>query len=300
MFSRDQIATLVDTVANHPHTVRLLSPYSADIRPEGFRPGGGGYRVILERRAFTLHVSLMSDVLATGLRAAVVNGVSNNPQRLDLLTAELRAIGWKVSANFSPGHFSLDAVYVGDRVDLTDQLPSAVQAAVSLSQFILDQLVISRHVGEMRPSVLRMIADGTDDSDPWIYDPDARDKATARHRALENWLIEALREGGLEPLDAASEPWFDVAWRLGDGLVVCEVKTTGANPAMQFRLGIGQVLHYKAQLEAAGWHDVVPALLLEHWPTEPAWQRLVSSVGVVAFDPHRWILAQEHLGWQAT
>lgn len=301
MFDKDQIAALVDEMANHPHTVRLLSPYSVDLRPTGFPVGAGGYRVLLERRAFALHAVLVSDPLAIGLRAAVVDGVANNPCRLDRLQADVAALGWTTSTQLAQGHFALEASSVSDGGDVDEQLPSGVATAVLISQFVLDQLVVTRQVGEMRPSVLRPIAEGTDDGvDPWLYDPNARDKATARHRALENWLIQSLREGGLEPLDPASEPYFDVAWRLADTLVVCEVKTTGTDPALQLRLGIGQVLHYKAQLEENGWRDVVPALLVERWPADKVWIRVVASARVVAFDPHMWLAVQSKIGSSAT
>ena len=45
-------------------------------------------------------------------------------------------------------------------------------------------------------------------------------------------------------------PQFDLAWTIGETLVICEVKTTGGDQVKQLRLGLGQLLHYRAQSHA--------------------------------------------------
>jgi hypothetical protein len=76
---------------------------------------------------------------------------------------------------------------------------------------------------------------------------------------------------------------------VGRTLVVCEVKSTRVSETHQIRLGLGQVLHYRAMLTAAApGSDVVPALLVEGPPADPLWTEVCRSVGVLLFWPDRW------------
>ena len=130
---------------------------------------------------------------------------------------------------------------------------SSARAAVILSELVLDQLIVFRHPGEMRPAAMRQIVETDEMKEAWLYDPSELDRATREHRALENWLITTLLEAGVAPLDPAGEPQFDLAWTKPSGeLMVCEVKTTsGGNETKQLRLGVGQVLHYRHALRKA-------------------------------------------------
>lgn len=122
-------------------------------------------------------------------------------------------------------------------------------------------------------------------AEPFELDPDKLDRATQAHANLQNYLADRLLELGFEPLSPAvpHDPEFDIAWRHGDTLHVCEVKTTTtANRDRQLRLGLGQVLHYAAQLEARG--ETVRPLVLTSTMSEASgdvWRTVMQSAGVV-------------------
>ena len=131
--------------------------------------------------------------------------------------------------------------------DDEELLASCVSVAGALSEFVLSQLVVTRKL-ETRPAAMREIGDLIEESPVWEYDPSERDRATLEHRLLENWLITRVQEEGLSPLDAVRGPQFDLAWTVGETLVICEVKTTSGDEVKQLRLGLGQLLHYRAQV----------------------------------------------------
>ena len=297
MFERSAVQSLVDEISSLPHRVRILSPYSFDIRPEGFEANTPSFRVSVSRGAFRLKAEVVPDPMSVALRAAVVAGAQNVPGRVSRLIHQLESLGWAARIELSG-----DAFEIGASDDEAphrpeeEQVLGAATVAVALSEFVLDQLVVTRPAGEMRKAVERNVPAGEPDHDPWLYDPDERDRATARHRALENWLIITLRGGGVEPLDPAGEPYFDVAWRHGAGLVVCEVKTMCGAADKQMRLGIGQVLHYQAQLEKALRQPVTAALLVEGRPPDPLWPELCDRLGIVLFWPETWRAVADRLG----
>jgi hypothetical protein len=297
MFERSAVQSLVDEISTLPHKVRVLSPYSFDIRPEGFDAGTPGYRVSVSRGAFRVKAEVVPDPMSVALRAAVVAGAQNVPGRVDRLISLLEGLGWAPSIELSGDAFEIGA---SDREaphrPEDEQVLGAAAAAVALSEFVLDQLVVTRPRGEMRSAVERNVPAGEPDHDPWLYDPDERDRATARHRALENWLITTLRDEGVEPLDPAGEPYFDVAWKRGTGLVVCEVKTTSGAEDKQIRLGIGQVLHYRAQLRRALHQPVAAALLVEGRPSDLLWRELCDELGIVLFWPGSWDTVADRIG----
>ena len=99
-------------------------------------------------------------------------------------------------------------------------------------------------------------------------------------------MISRIRELELEPLDAVSEPLFDLAWRVGETLFICEVKTLGPSGDKQLRLGLGQILHYAAMLKPT-MVSVEPCLLVEHEPVL-IWLRLCEAHGVRVFSPDTW------------
>jgi hypothetical protein len=289
MFERSAVQSLIDEICTVPHTVRILSPYSFDIRPEGFEADAPSYRVSVGRGAFRLKAEVVPDPMSIALRAAVVAGAQNVPGRVDRLIHQLEGLGWTARIELSGDAFEIGASdQEAPHRPEEEQVLGASTVAVALSEFVLDQLVVTRPAGEMRTAVERNVPAGEPDHDPWLYDPDERDRATARHRALENWLMTTLRDEGVEPLDPAGEPYFDVAWRRGTGLVVCEVKTTSGAEVTQMRLGIGQVLHYQAQLRRALRQPVAAALLVEGRPSDPLWLELCDQLGIVLFWPDSW------------
>lgn len=85
-----------------------------------------------------------------------------------------------------------------------------------------------------------------------IADLDALDRGSAAHARLQNDLAAALAAAGIEPLSPRSdEPVYDLAWEVDGVLTVCEVKSaTEDTVRTQGRLGLGQVLEYRASLSA--------------------------------------------------
>jgi hypothetical protein len=114
------------------------------------------------------------------------------------------------------------------------------------------------------------------------YDPDERDRQTREHEVLVRRLRVAIGKLGRTPLrPAADDPLFDLACLADDdeSLVLIEVKSLSDEHAVhQLRLGLGQVLHYRAQLEQDG-REVRPALAV---PVEPPaeWRSVCESAGV--------------------
>jgi hypothetical protein len=287
MFTRGAVQGVVDERASVPHSASILSPYAAELRPRGFPDGVPNYRVLVERVAFRMQAIVHPDYLAVSIVAAVTAGARNNPARLDRLRADIIAAGWEPNIRLSTEEFRIEAEYhdavKADEGELADR---AVEIGLKLSEYVLDQLVVTRPVGEMRPAVERPAGDQIA-SEVWLYDPSERDRATQVHRSLENWLIAKLRDCGVEPLDPAGEPFFDVAWRSGGTLHVCEVKSSANSPVHQLRLGLGQILQYRHMLERGGRVDVSGCILIEDDPTG-SWVDLCSGLGILLFWPTRW------------
>lgn len=113
-----------------------------------------------------------------------------------------------------------------------------------------------------------------------VVDLDALDRATRRHMALQNRLFDALRERDVNALSPNNhEPQFDLGFVHADIRVVVEVKSGVPPSPQQVRLGVGQVLEYRALLEEQVGPPVVPALFLEKAPPRP-WPALATTLGV--------------------
>jgi hypothetical protein len=288
LFNRPEIQEYLDARASLPHKATVYSPYGFSVRPAGFTPDEPRYKVLVERAAFRMRVTVVPDYLAVAIVAAVVSGARNNPARVDRLASTLRGEGWSTDIALSPEAFRVEATYA-DVVGRSDSelVELGVVSALALSEFVLDQLIVTRPVGEMRSAVERPIDEGSA-NEVWLYDPSERDRSTQVHRSLENWLIVRLREHGINPFDPAGEPFFDLAWRRGNGMVVCEVKSSANSEVHQLRLGLGQVLQYQSLLEGAGLGPVEPVLLIEGPPADRSWMDICARHGVVLFWPDRW------------
>lgn len=117
--------------------------------------------------------------------------------------------------------------------------------------------------------------------DPFEVDPERIDRGNQSHASTVDALADFLRRKGVEPLAPESGmTMFDLAWQVNGVVFVAEVKsTTPVNEEKQLRLGIGQVLRYRQQLEARGF-EVVAVLVPEVKPTSPGWEELCSSLGI--------------------
>ena len=286
MFTRLEIQNLADAHCDLPHDARVLTPFSFELRPRGIARGSGGFQVLVEQAHLQIKVGVVPDRLAVGLRSAVTAGARANPKATQQLEATLAELGWTPLVRVSRHEFLVRANrYREDVFDENLTADLAVRAAAAMSTFVLNQLIVTRTVGEMRPATERLLGDADEDSDPWEYDPNERDRSTRRHRALENWLMQELAESGIETQDPMGPPFFDLAWQTAEGLFVCEVKSSENSEVHQLRLGLGQVLHYRRQLETGIWPNVFAALLIEREPRDALWIDLCDELGVTLFWP---------------
>ncbi len=126
----------------------------------------------------------------------------------------------------------------------------------------------------------------TSKRDPFEVDPDIVDRGLRGHAATQNALANFLIAHGIEPLSPnPGEPSFDIAWSCNEVLWVAEIKsTTRENEEKQLRLGLGQVLRYRQQLQQIS--PIVNAVLaVEHQPIDKMWIDLCSQVGVLLVWP---------------
>lgn len=113
------------------------------------------------------------------------------------------------------------------------------------------------------------------------------DAGTAAHEATVAALVEHLKKQGVTACGPARRaPKFDIGWSSGTSVFVGEVKSlTSTNQDQQIRLGLGQVLDYTYQMDAAHTvrrrNKVKPVLILEQAPAHPRWFDLTRSVGVL-------------------
>jgi hypothetical protein len=97
----------------------------------------------------------------------------------------------------------------------------------------------------------------------------------------QNALAKFVEDRGLTPLSPTSATAnYDLAWKDGD-LYVAEIKSlTAQNETSQLRLGLGQVLDYKALLTTST-ETVVAVLAVEFEPTDKRWKSLCADLGVI-------------------
>jgi hypothetical protein len=288
MFSRVAVQAAVDEQASLPHTASILSPYAFEIRPRGFPEGVPNYRVLVERVAFRMRAVVVPDYLAVSVVAAVVAGARNNPKRVEHLRNSLAVIGWQPEIELSTETFRLEALSSdtigGDEMELGER---AIAAGMALSEFVLDQLIVTQPIGEMRPAVERTIGEERP-GDVWLYDPSERDRSTQVHRSLENWLMAQLRDAGVEPMDPAGEPYFDLAWVIDRHLSVCEVKSSANSEVHQLRLGLGQIIQYRHMLRSRHGDSITACILIEGKPLDARWLDICADQDVLLFWPALW------------
>ena len=267
------------------HDVRVVTPLSFRIRPVGLLADEPGYSVVVERSAFRMRAQVVLDALGGRIRTAILAGVGTNPAAASRASAAVREAGWLPEIRISDYDFHVGAVQQEMAAREGDALlASCVNVAGALSEFVLSQLVVTRKL-ETRPAAARVVAEPAEESPVWEYDPSERDRATLEHRMLENWLISRVQSEGLSPLDSIRGPQFDLAWTLGQTLVICEVKTTSGDEAKQLRLGLGQLLHYRAQVARDTPRDVRAALLVGSQPEDTIWKDLCEQLEIVLFWP---------------
>lgn len=118
--------------------------------------------------------------------------------------------------------------------------------------------------------------------DPFEIDPALVERGLRGHARTQNALAAAVLVLGAEPLSPKrGEPNFDLAWRL-DGVVhVAEIKSrTDENEEGQLRLGLGQILRYRHQLERLLGEEVRAVIALESEPRDRTWEPICTQLGV--------------------
>lgn len=128
-----------------------------------------------------------------------------------------------------------------------------------------------------------------------LHDWDKLDEATQAHADLEEALAQFVDGAGAEAWSPANAPPFDLAWRAPDGrVVVVEVKSARPeNHRQQFRLGLGQVLEYRARLRAATEERIEAVLAVGIEPDAvDVWT--ADDAGVLVIGPDQFGRLAEH------
>lgn len=112
-------------------------------------------------------------------------------------------------------------------------------------------------------------------------DLDALDDGTQAHRRTLAQLRKYLANHGIEALHClASGPRFDAGWRVKGRSWIAEVKSlSNTNETQQLRLGLGQLLEYRARAQ----HNKPPraALILSRAPSDDEWMSICEAVDVL-------------------
>ncbi len=118
------------------------------------------------------------------------------------------------------------------------------------------------------------------EADPFPVDPSVVERGLQSHAKLQNALAGQVGRRGLEPLKPGPhDPLFDLAWEEDGVLWVAEVKSlTPANQERQLRLGLGQVLRYRQQLETP--ERPVKAMLFVESRPAGGWDQVCASAHV--------------------
>lgn len=109
----------------------------------------------------------------------------------------------------------------------------------------------------------------------------ALERAVRSHARIQNLVAAAIVSSGFKPLSPAlAFPQFDVAFEGKGRTVVVEVKScTADNAELQLRLGLGQVLRYRSQMDATATAQVSAVLAVEVDPGRD-WRSLLDELGV--------------------
>jgi hypothetical protein len=153
----------------------------------------------------------------------------------------------------------------------------------------------SAAAAETRPSGLRVgteyrrarVVELPDRREPFTVDPALVERGLRGHADTQNALADTLIAAGIAPRSPLpGEPNFDLAWDDGGVLYVAEVKSiTTRNEEQQLRLGLGQVLRYRAVLRARGALDVHAVLAPERAPRDEAWLELCNELNITLVSP---------------
>ncbi len=118
-------------------------------------------------------------------------------------------------------------------------------------------------------------------------EPDSAGRGLAAHNRTQNQIAEIVRELGLAPLSPKpGEPEYDLAWKAGGTLFVCEVKSlTPEIEERQLRTAVGQVIRYRQRLNAAGHEPARAVIATEQAPVDKSWGALCTDENILLVWP---------------
>ena len=118
----------------------------------------------------------------------------------------------------------------------------------------------------------------------YVKDPDKQKHASEVHFGIQNKIAAMATTKGLDPLSPLGEPKYDIAWQVDKTLYVIEIKSLPAdNEVNQLRLGLGQILHYRQQLQDL-YPDlkIVGILACERRTQEyKTWKRICDNLKII-------------------
>lgn len=173
-------------------------------------------------------------------------------------------------------------------VELFDELPSDSNGGGLMNTMLVRDRVGSKY----RPADEEASVGGYD---PMEVDPAIVERGTRGHAVTQNALAEYIQEMGHTPRSPLpTEPNYDLAWEVNDTTYVAEVKSvTNKNEERQLRMGLGQVLKYRHDLQVSGLSKVEAVLVSERKP--PAdWIAMCRSLSVYLVWPGQF--ERLHLG----
>jgi hypothetical protein len=284
------LATALAGATDIPHAGEDLAPGILQIAPVGFQPGEASYFIRVEHVALRYAVTIEAAPFSGRLLGSVVERLDQKPELGEEIAVDIAALGWEVRQTPRAGSPVLFDAREGNAILGTTEDTRhgrLTEVCIRLTRFMLGSLAVTQIPSHTRAAKQRV--ETTAQNVTWENDPAERDRSTATHRRLENWLIARLAQEGIRPLDPDGDVEFDLAWVERDGsLSVCEVKSTSGHEDKQVRLGFGQVLHYIARLRASWPRAINPVLFVEAEPLDPVWLPLCHEHGIVLAWPNSW------------
>jgi len=284
------LASALSAAVDVPHTGEELGPGRYRLTPVGFQRGDASYSVRVEHEGMRHHVAAEAAPFSGYLLTSLVERLDEHPELRDEIAGDLGSMGWDLQSTPAQGSRTIFDAREGNSALLENEDVRGARVlgvCVRLTQVMLGSFAVTHIPAHTRPA--RRRDEATAENVSWVYDPSERDRATATHRRLENWLLERLEREGIRPLDPQGSIEFDLAWLEPDGsLSICEVKSTSGHEDGQIRLGLGQVLHYAARLRAVWPRSINPVLFVEDVPMDPIWPPLCDEHGVILAWPASW------------
>ncbi len=122
--------------------------------------------------------------------------------------------------------------------------------------------------------------------DPMSIDPAIVERGTQGHARAQNLIANAAIKTGHTPRSPTpGEPNYDVCWDTDSALWVVEVKSiTDDNEERQLRMGLGQVLRYRALLRSPS-RAVRAVVMAERKPKDTEWLSLFKELDVTVLWP---------------